>query len=398
MMRGITLDARVAPFKALHEESATHPNPFLYPQAANIRGMSIVSRTTLAGRFPVGPSCLRVLLLMSFSVASIAAAGGQAPTPRPTIVVDTDAGADDLMAIAFLLSRADVHIEAITLDDGLAHPGAGARNVLRLLALAGRDEIPVYLGRQTPLAGDTQFPAAWRKAADDLPGVNIPPPRRMPETESAAQFLERRLSDRRHPARVLALGPLTNIAEALEAVPENRRTPIEITIMGGALRVRGNLGDGESFQTDNSTAEWNFFVDPVAAEEVLQAGAQPGTKILLIPLDATNQVPIDEAFLRRFTNGARTNLAKAVAQILGTERDLIVQGVYSAWDPLAAAALVDPAIVRTTCVNILVRTQPPETGRTIKVAGGRPNACVALNADRERFYRIFLNTLEPSTK
>ncbi len=74
------------------------------------------------------------------------------------LIVDTDAGSDDLMAIAFLLTRQDVRIEAITISNGLAHVPKGAANILRLLAFAGHSDIPVYLGSETPLRRTAEFP------------------------------------------------------------------------------------------------------------------------------------------------------------------------------------------------------------------------------------------------
>ena len=90
------------------------------------------------------------------------------PAADAPVVIDTDAGHDDLMAIAFLLARPDVHIEAIATNDGLAHVEAGAVNVLRLLALAGRRDIPVYIGGALPMRGTLAFPASWRKRADEF--------------------------------------------------------------------------------------------------------------------------------------------------------------------------------------------------------------------------------------
>ena len=97
------------------------------------------------------------------------------------VIIDTDAGSDDLMAIAFLLSRKDVKIEAITVVDGLAHVRAGAANVLRLLQLAGATAVPVYAGSEQPLERTAPFPAEWRKTSDTLPGVKLPAAKRTPE-------------------------------------------------------------------------------------------------------------------------------------------------------------------------------------------------------------------------
>src|SRR4030095_6725613 len=95
-------------------------------------------------------------------------------TPRP-IVIDTDMGNDDRMAILYLLNRPDVKIRAITVTGtGLAHAERGATSALGLAALAGQAEIPVAAGRQTPLAGDHAFPPDWRTDADTLSGLSLP--------------------------------------------------------------------------------------------------------------------------------------------------------------------------------------------------------------------------------
>jgi inosine-uridine nucleoside N-ribohydrolase len=337
------------------------------------------------------------------------------PDPAVHVIVDTDAGADDLMAIAFLLSRGDVRMEAITVVNGVAHVKPGAEIILRLLALAGHSEIPVYAGRERPLNGSAEFPAAWREAADTLPGVTLPRAAGVLQGEPAAQFLAKRFADtidrvRGHKVRLLALGPLTNIAEALDLAVTLPKSVSEMVIMGGAIGVPGNLSDGGPPPNGNTTAEWNMFVDPAAAARVFggwNAAAStstkkvPATEIRLVPLDATNKVPIDSAFLARIEREARTPLARFVAQVLGTNHSLIAQGGYFAWDPLAAVAAVHPEILRTRCLAIGVAQEPHEAGRTIELQGElprrAPNACVAVGADAQAFNRIFLGALETGT-
>ena len=85
-------------------------------------------------------------------------------------------------------------MEAITVVNGVAHVKPGAQNILRLLALAGHSEIPVYAGRERPLSGSAEFPAAWREAADTLPGVTLPRAAGVPQSEPAAQFLAKRFA------------------------------------------------------------------------------------------------------------------------------------------------------------------------------------------------------------
>lgn len=306
-----------------------------------------------------------------------------------SVVIDTDAGSDDLMAIAFLLARPDVRIEAITVVNGLAHVNAGAQNVARVLQLAGRRDVPVFAGRSQPSQGRAEFPAEWRRIADQLPGVDLPAATRAVESRPAADYLAERLRQRSRPFRILALGPLTNIAEALARAPANASTVEEIVIMGGAIRVPGNLRDGGLLQTSNTTAEWNMFIDPMAARIVFRAGM----KIRLIALDATNTVRIGPEFLHDFESHAQSKLARMVRQVLESDRQTIDQGYFYAWDPLAAAALVTPRLVRTAPMHIDIGGDSPEAGRTVH-SSGPPNAEVAFEADAAEFRRVFFNAFE----
>lgn len=337
-------------------------------------------------------SAFFLALLALLCSAQVEAQTAPRPAPlRRSVIIDTDAGPDDLMAIAFLLSRSDIHVEAITIVNGMAHVPAGGRNVLRLLALAGRSDIPVYLGRETPLSGTQEFPAEWRKSSDELPGVTLPEPARDVDPRSAADYLLKRLLDAAHPVEVLTLGPLTNLAEVFSHTPRAAHTGRELVILGGAVRVSGNLGDGGVFKTDNVSAEWNIFIDPAAAKIVFASGAP----IRLIPLDATQRVPIDMALFEQFKSRANTPLATFVARVLSTNHDLIRQGFYFAWDPLAAVAVANPAVVTFSPLAIEISDKPEESGRTveIKTRNRRPNAQIAIDADNLRFRDVFMTAL-----
>jgi pyrimidine-specific ribonucleoside hydrolase len=315
------------------------------------------------------------------------------PQSRPLVVVDTDAGTDDLMAISYLLAGGETNLKAITVVNGLAHVDQGATNILRLLELAGRRDIPVFVGEGRPLSGNAAFPDQWRRLSDDLPGVQLPEAVRAPEKQSAVQYLSAQL---RRPAggpglRILALGPLTNIAAALAAAGGRARRLHSITIMGGAISVPGNLGDGGVFKTDNTSAEWNLYVDPVAASRVF-ASALP---IDLVPLDATNQVPIDASFVREFSKSATVPLGRFVSQLLASERDLIEQHALYAWDPLAAVVLAHPGVARFEDYRIEIENKPSAEGRIRPVQEGKANARVAVSANEGAFVRLFTAAFSP---
>jgi inosine-uridine nucleoside N-ribohydrolase len=293
------------------------------------------------------------------------------------------------VAIAFLLCRPDIHLEAVTIENGVTDATAGGRNVLRLLALAGRNDIPVFLGADAPLAGTQQFPKPWRRAADDLAGLDLPEPARPVDSRSAADYLQKRLLDAVHPVQVLTLGPLTNLAEVFSRAPRAARTGRQLVILGGAVRVSGNLGDGGAFHTNNDTAEWNMFIDPAAAKIVFASGAP----IRLIPLDATQQAPVDMALFEQIETHASSPLAHFVAQVFATQREQIRLGYYFARDALAATAFANPAVVTFRPLAIAMSDKPEELGRTVEVKKGRANVQVAIDADPLRFRDVFMTAL-----
>jgi purine nucleosidase len=324
--------------------------------------------------------CVIRAAVLALCALSAIGAGAQAQTRD--VIVDTDAGPDDLMAIAYLLAQPAVRLEAVTIAFGLAHQRAGAANVQRLLDLAGRADVPIYLGRDTPRGAYTPFPGEWRDASDRMRALALPAPSRPPAARPAAAFLAERLRDPSRPVDVLALGALTNLAEALDGT--GRLTAVRsLVVMGGALDVPGNLNDG--WKSANTTAEWNLHADPESARRVLAAGLA----VLLVPLDATSAVPIDAAFVRSVRQHAATPLGRVVADLLSSASDLLNTGRYFAWDPLAAVALVDRSVVRIERLPIHVQVERPEDGRTVRSAGGT-NTEVALGADAPRFLDAFL--------
>jgi inosine-uridine nucleoside N-ribohydrolase len=207
----------------------------------------------------------------------------------------------------------------------------------------------------------------------------------MPEKMEASNWLTSRLRDRSKPVVMLALGPLTNLARAIQRERSAALNLDRLVIMGGALHVPGNLGDRGAYETKNSRAEWNIFADPLAAQIVFGSGA----KIELIPLDATSKVPIDITFLKQFRALARTPLARFVTEVLESDHEAIEGGYFQAWDPLAAVSLTNPGVVTRVPIAVQVGTD----GSTAQT-DGKPNATVALDANPEEFKRVFRNALQ----
>ena len=337
------------------------------------------------------------LLLASLALTTLLTAweeppvqAGKAPPATGPIIVDTDAGSDDYMAIAFLLARPDVRLEAIVVVNGLAHVDAGARNLLRLVQLSGK-KVPVFVGRAGPLEGQREFPAAWRKIADDLPGIMLPALNSRPEARSALSYYQDRL---RQPARILALGPLTNLAEVIAKQPAAAANIGELTIMGGAVHVPGNLRDGNLFSGGNSLAEWNIYVDPRAAAAVFEKVRG----IRLVSLDATNRVPLRLGYVKDFTNGAMGSpLGRFMIDSFRLAEPMIEERFFYAWDPLAAVSMVE-GIVTFTPAEVHVVTEGPDEGWTRDIFKGRPNLSYSSNVDAGAFYAAFYNAFASEKK
>lgn len=303
------------------------------------------------------------------------------------LIVDTDVGSDDLLALLYLFRQqatgAPVSIQAITVSNGLARPEKGAVNVLKLLELTGHTKIPVAVGRSAPLQGNNAFPAEWRARADEFFGVKLQEPRIKPAVEPASDFLIKQLKASKTRVRLLALGPLTNIADALIKQPKIVKKIEEIVIMGGAVYVRGNVRDGG---IENDVSEWNFFVDPYAARIVFKSGV----KITLVGLDASNKVPIDETFVAEFKKRAVGPEGKIATALFQAQEELIRNGQYFAWDPLAAAIAVKKSLATIKRLNIAVLMRRTMEGQTRAMAQGKPNTSVCVDADALRFKQDLL--------
>jgi pyrimidine-specific ribonucleoside hydrolase len=337
--------------------------------------------------------------ILGLGLIVLLAACGAPSAPRPTatpftgeprsVIIDTDMAADDWMAILYLLQRPDVSVAAITVTGtGEAHCEPGIQNALELAALAGQPDIPVSCGSETPLQGDHAFPMDWRVRVDSLAGLTLPDNPAAPASQSAVELLTSTIQSSPGSVTVLTLGPLTNLAEALQDTPELKDQLEMVYIMGGAVDVPGNVGSSRA-GIDNSFADWNIYVDPHAAAIVFQSGVP----ITLVPLDATNHVPVTNDFFKRLKNEHKTPEATFVFDVLTEYQDFIQMGGYCFWDPLAAAILTENSLA--TLENrrlVVIEEEGSESGRTQVNANGA-SIRVAVSADSERFEQLFLDTL-----
>ncbi|KAL1338993.1 hypothetical protein HN51_033570 [Arachis hypogaea] len=314
------------------------------------------------------------------------------------IIIDTDPGIDDAMAIFLALRSPEVQVIGLTTIYGNVYTTLATRNALHLLEVAGRTDIPVAEGSHVTLTKGTKLRVAdFVHGADGLGNQNFPPPEGKPIEDSAAAFLVQQAKLDPGEVTVVALGPLTNIALAIQLDPDFAKNIGQIVILGGAFAVNGNV---------NPAAEANIFGDPDAADVVFTSGAD----ILTVGINVTHQVVL--------TGSDREKLASSngkFAQYLTKILDLYFSYHHEAYntdgvylhDPTAFLAAVDPTLV--TCMEGSVRVQTSGITRGLTILynkqkrfgeitewSNKPTVKVAVTVDAPRVVKMIMDRLVES--
>ena len=299
-------------------------------------------------------------------------------TERIPIFIATDMSADDVVAVLYLLRQPDVDVLGIGSSNGVAHVEPAAANVLRLLALVGRQDIPVAVGSDSPLEGDHAFPSPWRKEADRLFGLSVPQVKAQPVLASTATLLTSVVNAHRGEVVVLLLGAHTDLALALRKDHGLANRIKGVHMMGGAVHVPGNI-HAEYSAVSNHSAEWNLWLDYRAAAEVFESGIP----LTVVPLDATSKVHVDQEHVERLEAEAKAPAAETVAQLWRSHTASF--GATYITDVVAAVALTLPDSAQWEWRSLAVVTdRPNDLGQTLLQPERPPNAKVCLGIDAPR--------------
>jgi inosine-uridine nucleoside N-ribohydrolase len=283
------------------------------------------------------------------------------PEPGPfRVLIDTDPGVDDALALLLAMRSPELKIEGITVVAGNVPLTLTLPNALRMVEIAGRDDIPVAAGASAPLLRRL-VTAAYAHGENGLGGAVFPEPRRKPAAEPAAEFI--RQTVRKYPGEValLTIGPLTNIAAALNSDAELARMVRALVMMGGSLSG-GNI---------TPAAEFNIYVDPEAARTVFQSGIP----ITMVGLDVTRKTSLTDEHVR-VLEAAQNPASQAAATIarntLNRNRERGFLAGPNMHDSLAVAGFIDPSILQFQDYYVDVETAGELTaGETL---GYSPNA------------------------
>src|SRR5437016_7789427 len=215
------------------------------------------------------------------------------------VVIDTDPGVDDALALLLAMRSPELKIEAITPVAGNVPLELSLPNALRMVEIAGRTDIPVAVGAKAPLLRRL-VTAAYAHGENGLGGAVFPEPKIKQVAEPAAEFIRHIV--RKYPREVtlITLGPLTNVATALNADPELAGMIKNLVMMGGSLSG-GNI---------TPAAEFNIYVDPEAARIVFQSGIP----ITMVGLDVTRKTALTETHVQKLESG-QNPVSQAAAKI-----------------------------------------------------------------------------------
>lgn len=298
------------------------------------------------------------------------------------IIIDTDPGQDDAVAILLALASPELEVLGITAVAGNVPLPLTLRNARAICELAGRPDIPVYAGCDAPLEGRL-VTAENVHGATGLDGITLPEPTMPVQDRHAVDFLVETL--RREPAgsvTLIPIGPLTNIAAAFRQAPDVIARVGRIVMMGGAYFEVGNV---------TPAAEFNIFVDPLAAAEVFAAGAD----LVVVPLDVTHRALTSRAWVEGMRASGRVGEVVASWTDFFERYDRAKYGHDGAplHDPCAVAYLIAPELFSGRRINVEIETEGRFTrGMTVAdwwgVSGRPANALFIRDLDAPRFFDL----------
>ena len=259
------------------------------------------------------------------------------------VVLDTDPGIDDSLAILLALASPEIDLAAVGVTGGNCSLADGVRNALNVLAVAGRSDMPVCAGVGLPLIRPP-FTAPETHGDSGLGYARLPPSPASPANEHAVDLIIREIMARPGEVTLVAVAPLTNVALAIRKEPRIVQAVREVIIMGAALRADGNT---------TSLAEFNFFVDPHAAHIVLESGMP----ITLLPWDITKDVLLTQPDIDRLLK-----IPSPVSRLIADATRFYIEfheltfgySGCSINDPVAIALAFMPDLARTESMHVSV--------------------------------------------
>jgi pyrimidine-specific ribonucleoside hydrolase len=296
--------------------------------------------------------------------------GGRAMGMIP-VIIDTDPGHDDAVAIMLAISSDTLDIRGITVVAGNSTLDNTTENALKLLTHLN-SSVKVYKGAERPMLSVLK-PSKSIHGESGLAGTILPEPKEMAEIINAVQFLEDEVKLSEEKITIIALGPLTNVATFILSAPELKHRISEIFIMGGAV-FGGNR---------TPAAEFNVWQDPEAASIVFESGIP----LVMCALDVTRKCGMLEKDMEMIRD-AKGKACKLTSEIMEYFGKTAGNSEVVFHDAVAVARVLRPELFKSMSCNVVIDldgryTRGCTVTDTIGISGGRINAEVVLDADRE---------------
>jgi purine nucleosidase len=323
---------------------------------------------------------LTVFFVLLFLVDSAAAAGRK-------VIIDTDPGTDDALAIMLALNSPELDVRALTVVPGNVTAAQGLENALRMVSLANRCDVLVAAGAQHPLFQKLITAEFWH-GKNGLADVQLPPSKCKADVRWGPDLIIEMVHAAPHEITLVPIGPLTNIALAIQKDPSIIPLVKEIILMGGSI-TGGNV---------NASSEANIYNDPEAAQIVFQAG----WPLTMVGLDVGNKTLLSRKHLDELgkTHGPVNDFIYQVAKFLIGLSDKFGETGTPMYDPLAVGVAIDSSIVTAPLMHVDVETRG-EFSRGETVANRRnENERNVLHhfPDGDRYVIEGLDKVQPNAK
>ncbi len=346
-------------------------------------------------RLPFLPSLISLFMVVLGANTTAQAAGRR-------VIIDTDPGTDDAMAILLALNSPELKVEALTVVPGNVGAKQGLENALKLVSLAGRCDVIVAGGAQHPL-NQKLITAQYWHGRNGLADVELPPSKCKADTRFGPDLIIEMIHKYPHEITLIPVGPLTNIALAVSKDPSIAGLVKDIVIMGGSISG-GNV---------NGAAEANIYNDPEAAQIVFNAGWM----VTMVGSDVGERTLIMHKHLDQLhaSHGPESDLVAKIAEFYLNRSESSGYSGAAMYDPLAVGIALDPSLGTLKEMHVDVETKGEFTrGETVANRMGsnennvlhgdhyeiegvvplKPNARVCVASDAERFLQLFISRLK----
>src|SRR6202045_3264833 len=342
---------------------------------------------------------VRIIFSLSLLFFFLCDTNGFTQTAPKRVIIDTDPGTDDAMAIILALNSPEFKVEALTVVPGNVDGRQGLENALKIVSLAGRCDITVAGGAQHPLNQKLITAQFWH-GKNGLANVELPASKCKADPRFGPDLIIEMIRKYPHEITLIPVGPLTNIALAVSKDPSIAGLVKDIVIMGGSI-TGGNV---------NGAAEANFYNDPEAAQIVFNAGWM----VTMVGSDVGERTLITRKYLAELqsSHGPQSDFIAKIADFYLTRSEKSGYSGAAMYDPLAVGIAVDPTLGTLKEVHVDVETKGEFTlvdtvanrmgsnennvlqGDHYEIEGVvelKPNARVCTASDAERFLQLFVS-------